>query len=154
MGELDLARWMRRAIELAGKVPELPFGAVIVDRPTGMAVAEGWNRSAENPTWHGEMDALNALAREHPELDASRLTLFTTAEPCPMCQSAILWSGITTVVFGTSIPTLQRLGWRQIAIRAEEVIRRSPGWQCVIIGGVLERECDALFQRLTETDAE
>jgi len=26
------------------------------------------------------------------------------------------------------------------------VVRRSPGWACTIIGGVLERECNALFE--------
>ena len=62
-----------------------------------------------------------------------------------MCQSAILWTGIETVVFGTSIRILQSQGWRQIDILAEEVVRRSPTWRCTIIGGVLEQECDALF---------
>jgi tRNA(Arg) A34 adenosine deaminase TadA len=62
-----------------------------------------------------------------------------------MCQGAILWADIETVVFGTSILSLQKLGWRQIEILAEEVIRRSPAWKCTIIGGVLEQECDALF---------
>ncbi len=57
-----------------------------------------------------------------------------------------LWAGIETVVFGTSIRSLQRLGWRQIDILAEEVVRRSPGWTCVLIGGVLEQECDSLFE--------
>lgn len=64
-----------------------------------------------------------------------------------MCQGAVLWSGIETIVFGTSIRTLQEMGWRQIDILADEVVRRSPAWKCTIIGGVLERECDALFER-------
>lgn len=63
-----------------------------------------------------------------------------------MCQAAVLWSGIETVVFGTSIRSLQRLGWQQIDILAEEVVRRGPAWNCSLIGGVLERDCDALFQ--------
>ena len=62
-----------------------------------------------------------------------------------MCQAAILWSGIGTVVFGSSIRFLQQQGWRQIDILADEVVRRSPGWACAIIGGVLEQECNALF---------
>ena len=63
-----------------------------------------------------------------------------------MCQGAILWSGFETVVYGTSIRSLQRLGWQQIDILAEEVIRRSPEWHCTLIGGVLEQECDSLFE--------
>jgi tRNA(Arg) A34 adenosine deaminase TadA len=62
-----------------------------------------------------------------------------------MCQGAILWTGIEMVVFGTSIRSLQKMGWRQIDILAEEVVRRSPAWKCTITGGVLEQESDALF---------
>ena len=42
-----------------------------------------------------------------------------------MCQGAILWSGIETVVFGSSIRFLQSRGWSQIDITAEEVVRRT-----------------------------
>ena len=133
---------MRRAISLAGNAPDLPFGAVVADRDTGEVVAEGWTRTALNPTWHGEIDAINHLPKA---VAGRRLALYTTAEPCPMCMAAILWAGIEAVVFGTSIRTLQRLGWRQIDILADEVVRRSPAWHCEVIGGVLESECDALF---------
>jgi len=143
----DHERYMRRAIALADNVPELPFGAVIVDGGNGTIVAEGWNKTSLNPMWHGEVDAINRLASSGLGVEGKSLVLYTTAEPCPMCQGAILWSGIEKVVFGTSIRTLQRLGWRQIDILAEEVVRRSPAWNCTLIGGVLERDCDALFQK-------
>jgi len=143
----DHERYMRQAITLAANVPDLPFGAVIVDGDNGTVLAEGWNKTSLNPTWHGEIDALNQLAATGITVEDKRLVLYTTAEPCPMCQAAALWSGIEMVVFGTSIRTLQRLGWRQIDILAEEVIRRSPAWTCTVIGGILERECDALFQK-------
>lgn len=139
-------RVMRRAIELAANVPDLPFAALIVDPETASVLAEGWNKSSVNPTWHGEIDAINSLATAGTAIEGRSLVLYTTAEPCPMCQGAILWAGIETVVFGTSIRSLQRLGWRQIDILAEEVLRRSPGWNCVLIGGVLEQECDSLFE--------
>jgi tRNA(adenine34) deaminase len=138
-------RYMRRAIELAANVPNLPFGAVIVDQESSKIVAEGWNKSSINPTWHGEIDAINRLAEVRPEIDGRKLVLYTTAEPCPMCQGAILWSGIETVVYGTSIRFLQKNGWRQIDILAEEIVRRSPSWTCSLIGGILEQECNALF---------
>ncbi len=136
---------MRRALALAANAPDLPFGAVIVDRDSGTVLAEGWNRTAENPTWQGEIDALNHLARSHPGADRARLVLYTTAEPCPMCQAAVLWAGVGAVVFGTSIRFLQQNGWPQVDIPAEEVVRRSPGWDCTLVGGVLEEECNALF---------
>jgi len=145
MNELDHERYMRQAIALAGHVPDRPFGAVIIDRETGEVVAEGWNKSDDNPTLHGEIDAINRLVVAAPGTDGSRLVLYTTAEPCPMCQGAILWAGIGAVVFGTSIRFLIDIGWRQIDIPAEELVRRSTGWQCVVTGGVLESECNELF---------
>jgi tRNA(Arg) A34 adenosine deaminase TadA len=136
---------MRRAIELARNNPRLPFGAVIVDTRTHAILAEGWNHDDRGPIWHGEIDALHILATHHPRCDGSYLTLYTTAEPCPMCQAAILWAGLGAVIYDTSIPTLVRLGWKQIDIRAEEVTRRTPFARCTLIGGVLEAECDPLF---------
>ena len=143
---IDHLYFMRRAISLTANCPRLPFGALIVSADTGVVLAEGWNKSAINPTWHGEIDAINRLAESGRVDDGSGLVLYTTAEPCPMCLAAILWSGIGTVAFGSSIRFLQPRGWRQIDILADEVVRRSPGWACTIIGGVLERECNALFE--------
>ncbi len=143
--ELDHERHMRRAIALTNNSPKLPFGAVIVHRESGEPVAEGWNRSKINPIWHGEIDALNAHFRAGHQIASSELVLYTTAEPCPMCMSAILWSGISMVVFGTSIRFLQKHGWRQMGLLAEELVSRSPAWKCTIISGVLEDECNALF---------
>lgn len=135
--------FMRRAIEIAKGNPTAPFGTVIVDRRNGRVFAEGLNRAEQNPIWHGEMDALRKL---DPALDRTQMTLYTTAEPCPMCQAAILWSKIDEVVYGTSIETLIGLGWPQIVLRATEVAQRANFVACDLVGGVLEAECDALFR--------
>ena len=124
MESLDHERFMRRAIALTANCPRLPFGALIVRGDTGVVVAEGWNKSAINPTWHGEIDAINRLAESGRGEGGSGLVLYTTAEPCPMCLAAILWSGIGTVVFGSSIRFLQQQGWRQIDILADELVSR------------------------------
>ncbi len=142
---LNHARFMRAAIEQAKKVSKMPFGAVIVDGTSAQIVAAGHNRSQENPTFHGEMDAINRCAAAHPQTDWPKLALYTTAEPCPMCQSAIEWAGVAMTVYGTSIPFLRRLGWWQIDIRAHEVVRRTPFRRTALLGGVLELECNALF---------
>ncbi len=136
---------MRQAIAIGRQVSKFPFGAVIIRRKTGEIIAEGVNRSRENPIVHGEIDAINHCAARHPKIDWSELDLYTTAEPCPMCQAAIEWVGISTVYYGTSIPYLQSRGWRQIDIRADEVARRTPFRRTKVIGGILESECNALF---------
>jgi len=144
--------FMRRAIGMAKKVPRFPFGVVIVRRATGEIVAEGFNRSSENPTFHGEIDAINRCAATRRSIDWTALDLYTTAEPCPMCQSAIEWAGISTVYYGTSIPSLQSHGWSQIDIRAEEVARRTPFRQTKVIGGILEDECNVLFDAAPKSE--
>ncbi len=138
--------YMHLAIAMAQNVPQYPFGAVIARRPTGEVLAQGFNRSSNNPTFHGEIDVINRCAADHSPIDWTELDLYTTAEPCPMCQSAIEWAGIPTVYFGTSIPFLQQHGWSQIDIRAEEVSRRTPFRHTTIIGGILKSECNALFE--------
>jgi len=145
MNDSEHERYMRRAIELTENCPALPFGAVLVHRPTGRVVAEGWNRTDENPTWHGEIDAINRLAASGLAVDPVELALYATAEPCPMCQAAALFTGIGRVVFGVSIRFLADTGWDQIDIPAAEVVRRSPAFRCEVVGGVLEDECRELF---------
>src|SRR5262249_58548342 len=106
----------------------------------------GHTHTADSPTFHGEIDAINHCAALHGGIDWSQLVLYTTAEPCPMCQGAIAWTGMPLVVYGSSIPFLESLGWRQIEIRAEEIIRRAPFCRTALLGGVLEAECNALFR--------
>jgi len=147
-------RFMRRAIALAAANASAPFAAVVVDVKTNQILVEGINRHRENPTWHGEIDAINRCASLGCAVNWPGLRLYTTAEPCCMCQGAILWAGIPEVVFGTSILTLRQLGWKQIDIGAEEVVRRTPFAPCHLIGGVLEAECDLLFRRAMRATGE
>lgn len=146
LAEPDDEQNMRRAIRLAGNNPKHPFAAVLVDEKKRV-VAEGWNRSVHNPTWHGEMDAINKCAASQPKIDWTKLTLYTTAEPCAMCQGAVAWAGIRRVVFGSSIPFLKSLDWWAIDIRAAEIARLSSFRECTVIGGVLEEECNQLFRK-------
>lgn len=145
---LNHEAYLRRAIALARSGADLPFGAVIAHRDTGRIVAEGSNRSDQDPTMHGEIAALRDCAQKNPGIDWSRLVLYTTAEPCPMCAAAAWWAGLHAIVYGSSIPYLRSQGWRQIDIRAEEVFRRTSGGRsCQLAGGVLEEECNVLYQK-------
>ena len=144
--ESDDEHYMKRAIRLAANVPKYPFGALLVDSEKRVVVAEGWNRSAQNPTWHGEMEAINKCAASQAKIDWKKLTLYTTAEPCAMCQGAVAWTGIKRVVFGSSIPFLKTLDWWAIDIRAEELSARAAFRECTVVGGVLEEECNKLFR--------
>lgn len=141
--------FMRRAIEIAHGNPDAPFGCVIANGETNEIVAEGLNDAEKSPILHGETDAVIRLFEKNPDTDTSSLVLYTTAEPCPMCSGAILWSGIPQVVYGTSISTLKRLGLPQIDLPCDEVANRASFGAFTVHGGVLEQECDALFEELT-----
>ena len=92
------------------------------DPKDGTIVAEGRNDAGVDPIWHGEMaaiknlsDIVNATGKTVYAV-APTLALYTTAEPCPMCMSAITWSGFGRVVYGTSIPYISSLGQPQIQV--------------------------------------
>lgn len=111
----DDERFMRRAIELGEKAALEersggPFGCVIVR--DGTVIAEGTNRVvAENdPTWHGEVAAIRAAARNLGSFELAGCTLYTTGEPCPMCAGAIFWARIDRVVYASTIADALRFG--------------------------------------------
>ena len=74
-------KYMRLAIAIARRNRAAPFGAILIHRRTGEVVAEGLNRWQENPTWHGEIDAINRCAAQKVQVPWSELCLVTTAEP-------------------------------------------------------------------------
>ena len=139
--------YMQTAIQLAKHNAKAPFAALIVDNKTGKILAEGLNASHVNPTFHGEIVAINNAAKKYPHIDWANVTLYTTAEPCPMCQSAIIWAGISRVVFATSIDYLKTHGWNQIDISAADVNKKALFYKGTLTGGVLAEKTDVLFNR-------
>ena len=143
---MDHERHMRRAVEIAHGNPDAPFGCVVADKETGGVVAEGVNDAEKSPILHGETVAIMDLLASDPDVEWTRFVLYTTAEPCPMCSGAILWSGLPLVVYGTSIATLKALGLPHIDLPSEEVAARSSFGGFDTVAGVLRGECDALFE--------
>ena len=138
--------FMKHALKLAASSPKKPFGAVIVHTATNEILAEAVNLTDEDPILHAEIDVIHRCARLVPKVVWGSLELYTTAEPCAMCQCAIAFARIPFVCFGTSGEWLRERGWRQIGIGAEEVRRRTPWSVTTVIGGVLEAECNVLFE--------
>lgn len=136
---------MRLAIEIGKRNPVAPFGAVIVRRADGAVSASGLNDSRANPTLHGEIVAIDDYVARHGNRGWGEQILYTTAEPCPMCMSALVWAGIGGVVYGTSIERLRQVGFHQIGIAAASVIAAAPFYHGGLRGGVLAAETDALF---------
>ena len=136
---------MREAINLARKNPEYPFAAVITKASTGQIVASGLNAAGSNPTLHGEIACINDYVARHGNKGWDEMILYTTGEPCSMCMSALVWSGIGGVVFGSSSAIYGQAGMDNIMISAKDVIAASEVWRPALLGGVLSAECDAMF---------
>ncbi|RKT11438.1 tRNA(Arg) A34 adenosine deaminase TadA [Streptomyces sp. 1114.5] len=137
---------MAAAIEEGRRNARYPFGAVIVR--SGRVVARG-TASADSPTQHGEMVAIDDYGQPYGGPAWADTALYTTAEPCPMCMSACAWAGIGQVVWATSIEGLRRTGVDQIDLSATAVAKAAgsfyhPG---LLLGGVLAAETDELFRR-------
>lgn len=89
-----------------------PFGSVIVK--DGEIVGKGHNRVLKNndPTCHGEMDAIRKACYNLDTHDLSGCELYTTGEPCTMCLCACLWANIKKVYYGCTIGDNARIGFR------------------------------------------
>lgn len=125
---------------------DLPFGAIIVRN--GIVVSTGRNLgvTTNDPTAHGEMVAIRHFVALRPSAELQGATLYTSGEPCPMCMSAIVWCGLSRVVFAASIAELAtKLG--QIRLSSLSIAEAAPFVDIDITGGVLSTEALALFQR-------
>lgn len=109
---------MRLAIELSAKNVELgtggPFGSAIFHARIGELVAVGVNRVVPNcdPTAHGEMTALRVGAAMAGNFSLGReYELYTSAEPCGMCATAIIWGGVGKVYYGATTEDVEGIGY-------------------------------------------
>ena len=105
---MDDAHFMALAMaeaEAAGRIDEVPVGAVLVDA-TGQVLARDGNRqiSTNDPTGHAEIRVLRAAALKAKNYRLLDTTLYVTLEPCTMCCGAIVHARIRRVVFATREP--------------------------------------------------
>ncbi|KAJ4153839.1 hypothetical protein LMH87_010309 [Akanthomyces muscarius] len=162
--------WMRQANQALADVlgtpcPFAAFGTAIVNHTghgLGNLICIGANTNPEtgNPTLHGEIAAIQNctsiltdpkgpynLTAAESLLAFSQLSLYTNAESCPMCASAIRWAGFKEYIYGTSIDRLVGEGWAQIRISSMEVFRQSFDLASTtrLMGEVLANETDPYF---------
>ena len=89
-----------------------PFGCVIVKE--NQIVGKGHNRVLKNQdcTCHGEMEAIRDACKNLKTFDLSECDLYTTSEPCPMCNGAIQWANIRKVYQGCNVVDAESIGFR------------------------------------------
>ncbi|RUQ81716.1 nucleoside deaminase [Legionella septentrionalis] len=142
--------FMRETIEVAALNPKAPYASILVYDDRDILV-KSVNNSHVHPLMHGELSVLNILFNDGFSDDRTKLSIYSTAEPCPMCAAAIYWSMIPKIIYGTSIPFLHNLFGRQIQVRAKEIFSKTPNfYNCNLIEGVMENECNSLFIKAKE----
>ena len=89
-----------------------PFGAVIIKNDKVVASSHNTVLLDNDPTAHAEVNTIRKACKELNTYDLSNCILYTTSEPCPMCASAIIWSNIKTVYYGTDRKDVANIGFR------------------------------------------
>jgi tRNA(Arg) A34 adenosine deaminase TadA len=143
---VDLTPYMRLAIDEARislREGNCGFGAVIVKDGRLVATARDAEKTAADPTAHAEITAIRIAAAKLGR-DLSGAVLVATHEPCPMCTTAMLWSGITDIAYGCSIKQAIELGRRRIDLPCREIYDRA-GRKLLIHPDVLKHECELLY---------
>ena len=144
---MDYRYFMKKALDQAEDAlaeGEFPVACIMVYQGKILVTGsrKGTIGAARNEIDHAEMVALRRFSRLEAAVDPAGVTAFTTMEPCLMCFSAIMLSGIRHIVYayedamggGTSV---DRSGlaplYRDLAM--------------TIVPGVCRKESLALFKR-------
>lgn len=100
-------KYMKEALaeaEAAGRLGEVPIGAVIVR--DGEIIARGHNltETRKDPTAHAEMNAIRQAAEALGGWRLPGCEMYVTCEPCAMCAGALVWSRIEKLYIGAMDP--------------------------------------------------
>lgn len=97
--------FMHLAIAEAKK-GDTPYGAVIVKDNEVVAVGHNTVRQDNDPSAHAEINVIRSLTAKIQNPSLAGYTIYTTGEPCPMCATACVWTGISEIIYGASIEDL------------------------------------------------
>jgi tRNA(adenine34) deaminase len=137
-------KYMKMALEEAGKANkrgEIPVGAILLkgDR----VLAKDHNRCIElsDPTAHAEILVLRKGGEILKNYRLNDTVMYVTAEPCPMCVSAMVHSRISRLVFGALEP---KFG----AVESKFKLLDDNGinHKVKVDRGILEKECAGLLE--------
>ncbi len=122
-----------------------PFGACIIDKK-GMVLSVTHNTVIANndPTCHAEMNAIRKASQVLGSHVLTDCTLYTTAEPCPMCLSASYWARIKQIHVGVTRECAASYGFDD-AFFYEQVALPENKSELSSQSGMLSEECEKLF---------
>lgn len=100
------------------------FGVIIVRNNKIIAQTHDKENTEKDPTSHKELNAIRLAAMKYGK-NLSQCVLFCTNEPCPMCATAMVWTGIKGLVYGISIKQALKLGKKRIDIECKEIFKQA-----------------------------
>lgn len=125
-------RYLQRAIELAldnVAAGDQPFGAVVA--VGGRVVGEGVNNvdRVGDPTDHAEVAAIRSACFRLRRLELPDATLYSSAQPCPMCQGAALLVGVRRTVYAAGGQVVAQVGFAlpEVGMAAQSLLLDTPG---------------------------
>ena len=84
-----------------------PFGALLVDAEgTLLLEAENTVVTEKDCTGHAELNVMRLASHRYDRNFLANCTLYSSAEPCPMCAGAIYWGNVRRLVYGLSQESL------------------------------------------------
>ncbi len=122
-----------------------PFGACVVKDSKIISVAHNTVLKDKDPSCHAEVNAIRQAAKALDSHILEGCELYTTAEPCPMCLSAIYWARIDKIYVGVDKEIAKEFGfddakfYEQIKLQPEQ--REVPSEY-----GVMTQECKKVFE--------
>ncbi len=67
--------------------------------------------AGNDPTAHGEVNAMRAACRALGTFTLAGCELYTSCEPCPMCLAASYWARLDAIYYGASAADAARAGF-------------------------------------------
>lgn len=147
---MDIDHFLRLSFTYAiyaKKLNDGPFGALILNEQNEIIARAGNTTNSDHSiTYHAEINAIQQAEYNRGKGKLKGCTLFSSAEPCPMCASAIAWSGLSKVIYGVSIETLKSEGIDQIDIDCRKILEQA-NHPITVIGPRLEEEGRKVFAK-------
>ncbi len=141
--------WMRRALAKAEQGDRTPgangIGCVIVR--DGAVLAEAHNEVGirHDPTAHAEIVAIRRACDAVGADDLRGAALYSTLQPCGMCAMASIWAKLARVVYGAENSDVHPMYFEDRHTDTMRFIRDAFRDDVTYAGGVLARECAALY---------
>ena len=132
MNDVDYMVEALKEARLAYENGECPVGAVMVRNGEIIARAGNQIYSLKDPTAHAEILVMREAGQLLGQWKFRDGVIYTTIQPCPMCENAMLQAEVPRVVYGGS-------GFKWVL---ENRFAKS---NLARVGPVMEKECRGLF---------